>query len=821
VFLVVTGLLTRPAAAGAVPRGPYEPAPSAGQLARDLRSLQVAGSVLYVAAHPDDENTRLIAWLQGERGLDVTYLSITRGGGGQNLIGTEQGELLGLLRTEELLAARQIDGGQQRFTRARDFGYSKSAEESIAFWGREAVLDDVVAVVREVEPDVILTRFPTEGETHGHHLASARLASEAFEKAAVSDAKGPAWQASRLIRNESSWRIDDDTDTSGWLTLDVGTYDPLTGRSWAEVAADARTMHKSQGFGSRPRMGPVVEYFSAVSGDVPPVGEDLFAGLPLTWSRFEGGARVDRLLAKAVRAFDPTAPHTALPSLFAVREAMQGLPDRAVVRRARSRLDRLILECAGVWMALRAERPDAVPGGSVEVELQATRRGPAVPATFELAIGGVTWDGALSSELTTESRTLSLAADQPLTQPAWLRDPPSAALYAPEGASTRLAGQGVVRFDGLGTVAVQVPVEYVWTDYVHGERRQPLEVLPPVTATFGQRTRLVPIGQTAPTTLTLRAHGPLPEGGSVDATVLLEAPPGSRVEPAEIAVSFTDDAREHLVPIELVVGQERGSLVASVRLGDGDARTWSYAEERVDHPHVPRQTVLSPAALSVSPVALDRGGVDRVAYLQGSGDAVPTALRDLGYAVDLVDLDAIREGGLDGYEVAVLGIRSFNAVEGLLESRSVLYDWVARGGRLVVQYTTSNRWRDLGDVGPAPLEIDRSRVTDETAPMRPIDDQHPLLQRPNRITSADYDGWVQERGLYFAETWDDAYTPVFRMNDPGEDPHEGALLVLQHGDGTFIYTGLSFFRQLPAGVPGAARLFANLLAHDASQGGGE
>ncbi len=854
--LAVLGLLSLATlvsgVATASPRGPHEPAPSAGQLQRELESLRVVGSVLYVAAHPDDENTRLIAYLEGERGLDVTYLSLTRGGGGQNLIGTEQGELLGVLRTHELLSARQIDGGRQRFTRARDFGYSKSADEALQTWGHETVLQDVVDVVREVQPDVVIARFPTEGSTHGHHLASAILAGEAFERAGES---ADGWSADRLLRNESSWRIDEDTDTSGWLSLDVGTYDPLTGRSWTEVAADARTMHKSQGFGSRPRVGPTLEYFSAVAGDVPPPGEDVFAGLDLSWSRFEGGKRVDALLSRALRRFDPAAPHLSVPQLFAVREAIGALPapaaDRAVVRDARARLDRLILDCAGVWLSLRTEQGAVTPGGTLPVELQGVVRSPvdALPGvSYDVELLDESWSGTLSSGLVEEERFTSVpSGEEALTRPQWLKQQPTPALYADasSGADPLLTGRAVITFGEVGAVTLSLPVEHVWTDPVHGERRQPVEVLPPVTATFGQRTRLVPLSASSgtsgsreeaavPFSLTLRAHGPLENTRT--ARVTLTTPPGSRVEPTELEVSFTDDARETLVALDLFAGTTSGSLVATVTLEHGDhpdsgdssgdnsredvgggPHGWSFAADRIDHPHVPMQTVLSPAQVDIVPVALDRGGVDRVAYIAGSGDAVPTALRDLGYTVDLVDLDAVREGGLDSYDVAMLGIRAFNTVDGLLENRAVLYDWVEGGGRLVVQYNTSNRWRDLGDVGPKRLTIDRGRVTDENALITPIDPENPVLMGPNALSDADWKGWVQERGLYFAEEWDPAYTPVFRMNDAGEEPLEGALLTLQHGEGTFVYTGISFFRQLPAGVPGAARLLANLLAFDAAE----
>nr|MBA2321272.1 PIG-L family deacetylase [Deltaproteobacteria bacterium] len=345
---------------------------SAGGLLREIEHLRVVGSVLYVAAHPDDENTRLLAWLVGERGLDATYLSLTRGDGGQNLIGTEQAELLGVVRTGELLAARRIDGADQRFTRARDFGYSKSAEEALASWGHAAALSDVVRAIRELQPDVVITRFGPDDDTHGHHVASAILAAEAFEKAADpgyrTEGLGP-WQADRLVRNQSSWRIDASTDTSKWLSVDVGGYDPRTGRSWSEIAADSRTMHKSQGFGSAPAAGPQREYFAAVAGNVPPVGADLFDGLDLGWSRIEGTGPLDRALDRAADRFDPRDPAGSLPDLARAHGLLDELEAGPWVARKRADLEAVMAGCAGLWLTARADTAAVTPGGTLKVTL--------------------------------------------------------------------------------------------------------------------------------------------------------------------------------------------------------------------------------------------------------------------------------------------------------------------------------------------------------------------------------------------------------------------------------------------------------------------
>ncbi|MEZ4323085.1 MAG: PIG-L family deacetylase [Myxococcota bacterium] len=829
--------IARVAATGAISAAlwssAYAAPPSSGQLLRDLESMRVVGSVLYVAAHPDDENTRLIAYLEGARGLDVTYLSLTRGGGGQNLVGTEQSDLLSVVRTGELLGARAIDGGSQRFTRARDFGYSKSSDEALSSWGHDAVLEDVVRVVREVRPDVIITRFPTEGQTHGHHLASAILAGEAFEKAAdpsyVIEGLEP-WQADFLVRNESSWNISEDTDTSGWIALDVGGYDALTGRSWGEVAADARTMHKSQGFGSAPQYGPQIEYFSAVAGNVPKPGSDLFAGLDLTWLGIQGGAAVDKTLAKAAKKFDPRAPERSLPLLAQAHVQLMAMSDSVWKTRKLRDLEALMLRCAGVLVTARSKAEAVVPGTELDVELTVLMRNPA-----DVTVRGYDTPRGAPEEGTRLNRVPAMVgvqerlkvhapwvralpvatAAQGFTRPHWLEQPATDTLFAVDPAERTLPERPPALVVPVGLlvagrpIVLPVPIEYAWTDPVLGERIHPVEVLPAVTATFGQQTRLVPVGSTVSTTVTLRASA-----GPAEGVLKLTAPAGTTVTPAEVPFSLTADAPEQAVPVELSVGSEPGALVATVSVDGSDT---SFDRTVIDHPHLPRRTVLRPARVELVPVALDRGATTRVAYLPGPGDAVPTGLRDLGYTVDLVDLDTVRSGGLASYDTLVLGIRAYNTVPALLDNRALLHDWVAAGGRLIVQYNTSNRWSNLGDFGPKPIAIGRDRVTDQTAALTPVDPKSPVLTGPNALTANDFDGWVQERGLYFAETWDPAYRPVFRTHDAGEDPLEGSLLVLRHGKGTFVYTGLSFFRQLPAGVPGAARLLANVLAVEAPE----
>ncbi len=827
------------------------PSASSGELLARLERLRHPGRVLYVAAHPDDENTRLIAWLVGDRGLDVTYLSLTRGGGGQNLIGDEQSELLGVVRTGELLAARGLDGGSQRFTRARDFGYSKSAEESLAIWGHDDVLRDVVQVVREVRPDIVVTRFGPDDQSHGHHVASARLAGEAIALAADPSFVIPGtepWAVSLAWRNESHWRIDDDTDTSAWHRVDVGTYDPMTGQSWGEVAARARTMHKSQGFGASPQVGEQFEYFTVLKGTpeataaaAPSVESDPFGTLPRSWAHLPGGAAVDKALARAMRRFDPSDPSGSLDDLALVHGTLSAM-DHLDARAALVDAEAWMQAAVGLWVTARAERPEVRSGGTVPVEVVVLQRasrplsvrplglvlGSAAPAPREPA-------GSIRSPGLVGERSVFLQANAPYTfkgdcradeldptRPHWLIEPPTAASYTiPEGparVAPDIAAPMQVRVDleiaGV-PMTVERPVTYVVTDRVHGERVEAVHVLPPLTVTPSRSARLLPIGETAEITVTVRAHGRGPAKG----TVRFVPPAGVHVEPAEVPVALEGGAATDIL-LRVVPIEDGAPPDGPLRVEVDDAPAWRV--DTIDHPHVARRPVLRPAEVRVVPIALDRGGVDRVAYLQGSGDTVDRALIDLGYEVQGFDSTALREalstGGLDGYDALVFGIRAFNTHPELLDLLPGVEAWVAEGHVALVQYNTSSRWTVLPPLGPGAVQIGRDRVTDETAPITFIDPSDPVVSFPNALTDADLDGWVQERGLYFAATWSDAARPVLELSDPEEEPTRGAMVVTPHGDGAFVYSGISWFRQLPPGVPGPARLLANVLALAADRG---
>jgi len=795
-----------------------EPDMHPGELAHALDRLASTARVLYVAAHPDDENTRLLAWLANHRHAHAAYLSMTRGGGGQNLIGTEQGELLDVVRTEELLAARRLDGAMQFFTNVRDFGYSKSAEETLKIWGKDAALGDVVRVIRTFQPDVIVTRFHEMPPNHGHHIASAILAREAFAAAAdparFPEQGLPAWKATRLLHNVTPWS---NSAPEGALVVNVGGFDPRLGLGWAELSARSRSQHKSQGFGIAGERGSIVERFVVVSGSAPK--EDLLEGVASTWQERFGAeaAAVDEAFSAARRALDRDRPEGALPHLLRARDALSALPPSTRKFDAEAALDEMIAGVAGVWIRATAPRPSAAPGTEVELELEILARRPATVSLARIEFpGGESIAPGVPLGLEEKKlfrQKVRLPADAKPSAPYWLAHPPTAGRFQPE--DPRLAGAPrgpaalvvnvEVEIDGR-KLRMPAPVVHAWTDRVHGERVRPFLVVPPITATPTRDAVMLPNGKSGAVALRIRAGKDGARG-----TVRLPLPSGWKSEPAAQEVSLARAGDETTLRFDVRAPKDGASIRVRPEV-TVDGKAWSWREDTSDYPHIPVQTVLQPASLRLTPLRLElpRG---KIGYLQGSGDSIAEDLVHVGAEVETIDDELLRTGDLDRFAAIVVGIRAYNTRPAVVANHDRLMAYAERGGVVVVQYVTVSRWAPLEvPVGPFPLEIGPGRVTDETAEMIPVDAKDPLLLAPNLLTPADFEGWVQERGLYFASKWDPRYRPLFRAQDPGEDPQEGSTLVATVGKGRYVYTGLAFFRQLRAGVPGAYRLFSNLVS---------
>lgn len=808
--------LSQSTPAGADPR-PHD-ALDAAQLRHALQKLQVTGTALYVAAHPDDENTALLAWLSQERKVRTVYLSMTRGDGGQNLIGDEFGAELGLIRTQELLAARHVDGAEQRFTRALDFGFSKGPDETMAIWGRDSVLADVVWTIRSLRPDVIIDRFSTDGSGgHGHHTASAMLAEEAFV-AAADPQRFPEqlrwvqpWQAKRIFWNAWTPNADAKVDSS-WLRVDIGTYNEVLGRSYSEIAAVSRSNHKSQGFGSSERRGSIANYLALRAGA--PVRADLFEGIDLSWKRYPGGAAVGALLAEAEKRYDPTDPQALLPLLAKAYSAMERLGDDPMLRAKREQLADVMRSCAGLWLEAVSLAASATPGAELRVATSVLVRasGGATLESVQITGRGIQTPRTLSDNRpVSDTLQIILPVATAFTQPYWRVEPASKGLFAVRDRSdlgmpeNRPALEAVFRVR-LGGVVVPftLPVASRTTDPVLGERWRMLEVTPPATLQLDQSVYVFPDLTPRPVEVTVTART-----GRVEGTLALALPKGWSASPASAPVLLARIGEESRVRFLVTPGGGATSERLQAHIEIAGVR-YAQGLVRIDHPHIPVQTLFPPSEARVVRAEVRIGGT-RVGYVMGSGDPVPDALRQLGFQVTLLTDADLEAGDLSRFDAIVTGVRAYNTRPRLRTLQPRLLQYANAGGTLVVQYnTTSDGPMDF--LGPFPFRISRERVTVEEAPVRFLKPGHRLLTSPNALTPEDFEGWVQERGLYFASPVDPRYDSPLSSNDPGEPARDGGLVSAAYGKGMFIYCAYAMFRQLPAGVPGAYRLFANLVS---------
>ena len=812
-------------------------AKDAAQLQLALRRLGVVGGALYVAAHPDDENTAMLAWLANERLLRTAYLSVTRGDGGQNLIGDETGALLGVIRTHELLQARRIDGAEQMFTRAIDFGYSKSPEETLRIWGREAILGDVVWAIRRFQPDVIITRFPTTGEGgHGHHTASAILAEEAFA-AAGDPSKYPeqlryvsVWKPKRIFWNRFSFGrpIDpNDPAVAKSLRVDLGTYNPLLGRAYTEIAAESRSQHKSQGFGSAERRGSILNYYDHRGGD--PATADLFEGVESGWSRYPGGETVGAILKKAADTFDENDPAATVPLLIDALNALTRLRARPEwsqqskpwLESKEQDILNAIRDCAGIAIDVAAADSTVTPGGELPVSVTVVNRS---DYPFRLSMVGTLFASPSKAPGTALENNKPVKTDLLLrlppkmaySQPYWLeRDPASQGMF--HVSDPRLIGLPVAPPDltlevtlddpKMNTLIFTVPVVYRWTDRVKGEQIRQADVVPPASVKLGSGVYVFPDSKPKPVTVWVRSYG------ATEGKAWLLLPQGWKSEPqlVEMKLSGKGDEGRATFTVTPPAGETIGILRGEFHIGTSGGFGVMQGIVDIDYPHIPAQRVLGPAASKAVRADIRRRGT-RVGYIMGSGDDVPNILRQVGYEVTLLTDADLDRGDFSAYDAIVAGIRAYNTRQRLRLAHEKLMQYVENGGTMVVQYNTSGDDLAVAAPGPYPFKISRDRVTVEEAPVKLLAPTHPVLTTPNKITEADFQGWIQERGLYFTTDWDPRYTTVLSSNDPGEPEKPGGQLVAKHGKGTFIYTSYAWWRQLPAGVPGAIRAFVNLVS---------
>ncbi|HWH90455.1 MAG TPA: PIG-L family deacetylase [Candidatus Binatia bacterium] len=797
---------------------------NAAEIQLALQKLNVLGRVLYVAAHPDDENTNLMAlWANGSL-YDAAYLSITRGDGGQNLIGPELREGLGVIRTEELLAARRIDHGNQFFSRAIDFGFSKTAEETMRIWDHDKILSDVVWVVRKFRPDVMVTRFSPEDQlTHGHHTASAILAVEAFSAAGDPNrfpeqlAFVKPWQPTRLVWNTSPFFFSNRNlpfDPTGLTVLEAGGYNPLIGKAYTEIAAASLSMHKSQGVGSPPRRGARKEYFKLLEGQ--PMRTALFDGIDTTWSRVPNSGSVANEIRQIISQFRSADPATSVPELLKLRQAMSGIKDESWVPEKKAELDNIIAACLGLHVEASTTNETVTPGQTVTIKLEAINRCN-IPVTLQEARCSLTGDSmkidaALPpNELVTKDLSCRIPENTPYSQPYWLRKAGTLGTFAvddqqliglPEN-PPNLPVEIVLQINGQ-ELRYTLDGKYRTVDPVAGELRRPLVIAPPVFTRIGDGALVFPTNQPKPVAVHVTAAT-----GPVKGELKLVVPSGWRVDPPSVPIDLKGANAETVSTFTVKPPDQNseGTLRAVVSI---DGRDYSFERVRISYPHIGVQTLMPPAEVKLVRADIRKKG-DRIGYIPGAGDDVPESLQEIGYSVKILTESDITAKNLAQFSAVVLGIRAYNTQDRIANWLPELFAYVKAGGVVIAQYNTLAELK-TEQLGPYPLEISRDRVTDENAEMRILAPNHPLMTTPNKITSKDFEGWVQERGLYFPKKWDPAWTAILSSNDPKEKPLDGGLLVAKVGKGYFIYTSYSWFRQLPAGVPGAYRLFANMLS---------
>lgn len=800
--------------------------PNSATILQQLRKLNTVGSVLYVAAHPDDENTRLLAWLANERKLRTGYLSLTRGDGGQNLIGKEQGEMLGLIRTQELLAARRTDGAEQFFSRAFDFGFSKNPEETFSIWDRDQVLADVVWTIRRFKPDVIICRFPVTGEGgHGHHTASAILAVEAFSAAADPKrfpeqlAYTEVWQAKRIFWNTFNFG-GLNTTAPDQLKTDVGVFNNLLGKSYGEIAAESRSMHKSQGFGSAKTRGEALEYFKFLKGDT--ARNDLFDGVNQSWNRLPALAVVKPSIENCIARYNALAPEKSIPALVAIYKQIERLDEKDPQVRywkvqKLKETEALILACAGVWLEATAADYTAITGKKSSITVQAISRNKA-----DVILNGIQYpatDTAMkmalkADELYTFKRDESIAGTTYST-PYWLVTPHTKGNFVVGdqlliGKAENDAARKVIVNLSIGGLPLKVARDIVYksTDPVKGEIYRPLEVLPPATVNIPEAVYVFRNEKPRKVRFVIKANT-----AAVTGTLQVQVASGWSINISQPGFKLDNKGDEAVIEAEVTppatMTATAGNLAASIVV---DGKTYSKSIRRIDYDHIPAQFTLSEATASLRQLDLKKDG-NNIGYIPGAGDDVPACLKQVGYKVTMLTDDLLNTTDLSQFDAIITGVRAYNTSDKLQLHYNKLMSYVKAGGNLIVQYNTNNRIGPvMAKIGPYPFTISRDRVTNELAEVRFLKPEHSALNYPNKITADDFRDWIQERGIYFATETDKHYESILSMNDPSEKAQEGSLIITKYGKGNFVYTGLVFFRELPAGVPGAYRLLANLIS---------
>ncbi len=793
-----------------------------------MEKLNVVGSVLYVAAHPDDENTRLLSYLSNEKKLYTTYISLTRGDGGQNLLGPEIGPVMGVLRTQELLEARKIEGTHQLFSRANDFGFSKNGEETLEIWDQDGVTKDMVWAYRMTQPDIVINRFDhrTSGRTHGHHTASALIAIDAFDKSGDKTQYPDqlkfttAWQPQRFFYNTSWWAYGsqeafDKADKTNFVTQEIGVYYPYLGESNSDIGARARSMHKCQGFGSTGSRGSAFEYLELVKGDLPQSKSDILDGINTSWTRLKGGEKVEKLVKELLEKYDFKRPEKSVTQLAKIYQAIERIEDVFWKKIKQEEVVELLLACGAVYTEARTSTHKIAPGDQFTVEVEFSQE-----RSSDIKLIDVTGLGQKFTIDNSESKIenvwiwkndVTLPAETPYTLPYWLWEKGTLGMLSVPNQQDvgKPMTDKTIKFNFVIDVeGIKIPFEkeliHKYNDTKRGATYRPLAIIPALSVK--PQTNVVIFADNKPQTITVSLHA---WTNNIRGTLTIPTPRGWKITPEKIDFSFDKkDATQDFIFTMTPPGDAQEITITPIaKVGDK-----SYDGTLIDiiYDHIPYQVVRMPADIKVSRLNI-QNHAKKVAYIMGAGDDIPQSLRNMGCHVDIVQPEQLTSSFLKDYDALIMGVRAYNTIPELKYKQDIIFDYISNGGNVMVQYNV-NRGLVTPDFSPYSITLSRSRVTEEDSEVRIINPTHPAFNSPNKIAPSAFDGWVQERGLYYPEKWDDKFSTLISSNDKNEAPLDGGILVAPYGKGHFIYTGISFFRQLPAGVPGAYLLFANLIS---------
>ncbi len=797
--------------------------PNAVEIYHQIEKLNFLGTVLYVAAHPDDENTRLISYLSNEKNARTGYLSLTRGDGGQNLIGPELRELLGVIRTQELIEARKIDGGEQLFSRANDFGFSKNPDETLQIWDKEQVLSDVIWAIRKFQPDVIINRFDhrSPGTTHGHHTASAILSMEAFDKTNDKTVFPNqlqyvnTWQPKRIFFNTSWWFYGskekfEKADKSNLSKLQTGVYYEQFGKSNQEIAALSRSCHQSQGFGNTGTRGEEEEYLEFLKGETLNDKTNLFEGIDTTWNRVKGGNAIGTILENVQKNFDFKNPEASIAELVKAYDLIQKLDDNHWKTIKSEEIKKIIAACAGLYLEAVADVQEVALGSKTKVKQEVINRS-TIKMNWISSVNNSKKIELPFNKVINETIEVEMENNDPYTNPYYLNEKGTEGMYVvneqrnigkPDVIS-RISETFLIEINGV-IIPFEKNIVYKYNDDVKGEVYQPLDVVPVATSSIQEKVYIFPNNKEKAVVVKIKAGKE-----NISGLVKLEVPQNWIVTPASIPFTLAKKDEEQLAIFNVIPSKEASEVtLKSIIIIDGQ----TFDKEKIDinYPHIYKQMVLKPAEAKAIKLNI-KTKAEKIAYIMGAGDEVPKSLTQMGYEVSIIKPEEISTEKLQNFDVVMTGIRAYNVVTTLGFKQNILFDFVKNGKTMIVQYNTLD---DLvtKDIAPFSLKISRDRVTEENTEVRFLNPNHPILNSPNKITSEDFKGWKQEQGLYYPSEWDANFTPIISSNDQGEKAKDGAILVAKYGKGNYIYTGISFFRELPEGVPGAFRLLANMIA---------